>query len=874
MPDCSQRRRPRGRRAVSVSAAVFLFVVSPSVFADDNVVIIRDTWGIPHIFADTDSGAMFGAGYAAAEDRMYQMHRTRRAVQGRLAELIGDLRGGPFGSVVGQDRYFRHLQLYKYGERVVEKLDPDTRVLLRAYSDGVNRYVSKHKDDLLYLFDGETPEPWTPADSLGVWNRIGDFFNSTAASMNKSKRQHDFEDLVREFGLEKAIEMFLPKPIIDEDAAVVKESDVPQETIDAICEYSQRMGYGGCPPSPLIRRLGYGTLPSKKFSHAWVVGGKKSTTGKAVLHSDPQTSIAAPAIWHEFHIKGATFDARGVGIAGCPTFLIGFSGHFAWGLTALGADMSDLFELKMVGRNRYEYDGREYDMSVSQEVIKVKGGNDVPITIRDSILGPVVTAIAKDVQRGEEFISRAIPNFQTDTHTVTGVIGMIRAKSLKGFTAGLAGWLHPSANCVFGDDQGNIGYWMVAGIPLRSTKSPVGGLIAQDGSSSEFDWLDIIPAKIRPHVINPAEGSIWSANHLPVGSWYPLPTLLGTGGRGDTQRSWRLAQLLKGKRQITPQDMLAVHLDNVNASRREVVRAGYHTRDALRKQLSRSAFSVLNILESWFADGAHSDTGEPLYAAAHHIRLQFRRAQAPELVEIYGGGDNGLSFFLKTLKKRLDEDPQAEMSDGEIAFIDQALAAGWDTAIRNYGSDPNQWKARFAAGPGTYRVPYFNTLEGFGSQDPRQDTSWPGISTPDGGTILSQRGQSYSQWVDLSAVDTSKAVLPLGMAENPAAKHFSDQAQDWLNVSLRAAPLARDIIEKMAESRTMHTYRPRADLDCDGSVDLRDVEPFIVALIDPEGYINARPNCDIKVGDINGDGSVDLQDVEPFIACVLNGGCR
>ena len=65
-------------------------------------------------------------------------------------------------------------------------------------------------------------------------------------------------------------------------------------------------------------------------------------------------------------------------------------------------------------------------MSVSQEVIKVKDGQDVPVTIRDSILGPVVTPIAKDVQRGEEFVSRAMPNIETDTHTITGVLGMIR----------------------------------------------------------------------------------------------------------------------------------------------------------------------------------------------------------------------------------------------------------------------------------------------------------------------------------------------------------------------------------------------------------------------------------------------------------------
>ena len=50
-----------------------------------SIELMRDTWGVPHIFSDTDAGAMYGLGYAVAEDRAFQMYYNLRIIQGRLA---------------------------------------------------------------------------------------------------------------------------------------------------------------------------------------------------------------------------------------------------------------------------------------------------------------------------------------------------------------------------------------------------------------------------------------------------------------------------------------------------------------------------------------------------------------------------------------------------------------------------------------------------------------------------------------------------------------------------------------------------------------------------------------------------------------------
>ncbi|MGE0481083.1 MAG: penicillin acylase family protein [Phycisphaerae bacterium] len=563
---------PRLIRAAACACVLLVASVAVRAVAG-NITIIRDTWGIPHVFSNSDEGAMFGAGYATAEDRLFQMHRNRRAVQGRLAELVGNMPGGSFGSTVQQDVYFRHHQLYKYSQRAAANLDVGTQRLLNAYCDGVNHYITTHAGQLHYLFAGQTPEPWTPADCVAVWNRMADYFGAGSSAFGKSRQQHEFERLVAQFGLEAAIEMFVGTPVVDESAAVVLPADLPQTTVDAMYQYAIDHGFGNGTPLQGPPNT-FSGAESAKFSHAWVVAGARSTTGAALLHSDPQTAVASPSLFYELHVRGQTFDARGIGTAGCPGFLIGFNRRIAWGLTALGADMADLFELQSTGPNQYSYDGAPYMMDVSNEQILVRNGTPVPITVRDSIIGPVVTPLCQDVHTGEEFVLQTLPSHDAARHTVQGTIAMMRGETLATFIDALDGWRHPGANIVFGDDLGNIAYWTLAAIPVRSALAPVGPRIAQDGSASQYQWQETLPLHVRPHVINPARGAIWSGNHLPIGSWYPIPLALGTGGGGDTTRSWRLAERLAGSAVLSPADMLTVHRDDVNPARRVVLRAG------------------------------------------------------------------------------------------------------------------------------------------------------------------------------------------------------------------------------------------------------------------------------------------------------------
>lgn len=144
------------------------------------VELIRDKWGIPHAFSDTDAGAMYALGYAAAEERGFQMHYSLRIIQGRLAELVGDVRKlRRRETAVHNDRMMRTFGFYRAARRVAGGLDAGTGGLLEAYCKGVNDYFAAHRDELHPLFGklGLDPEPWTPADCIVSWWHLGQFLS-------------------------------------------------------------------------------------------------------------------------------------------------------------------------------------------------------------------------------------------------------------------------------------------------------------------------------------------------------------------------------------------------------------------------------------------------------------------------------------------------------------------------------------------------------------------------------------------------------------------------------------------------------------------------------------------------------------------------
>ena len=297
-------------------------------------------------------------------------------------------------------------------------------------------------------------------------------------------------------------------------------------------------------------------------------------------------------------------------------------------------------------------------------------------------------------------------------------------------------------------------------------------------------------------MINPSRGYVFSANHLPIGSFYPIPLGISTGGAGHNIRSWRLSELLERRERFTPEEVLAVHYDSVNPVRRDVVAIAYSLREKGAHELSTDAAAALDYLEGWLEEGASASITEAGGALTSLINLSFRQNNT-DLALRFGGGATGLVNFVRSARSRLEEGLEPE----EMAYIDQLLAAAWRGAGNRYGKDPTTWPLEAQMQLSQQQLGYFEGLHGFASPDQSRALSFPALSITDGNTIHSQRTQAYTQFVPLDRVDQSQSILPVGNSEDPESPFHTSTLELWSTGQLHPAPLSRSEVEKYMTSR-------------------------------------------------------------------------
>ncbi|MGC9329822.1 MAG: penicillin acylase family protein, partial [Candidatus Hinthialibacter sp.] len=218
------------------------FAIDGADSSRGKIELLRDPWGVPHIFSDTDEGAFYGLGYACAQDRAFQMYYSLRIIQGRVSELLGDRPLSRRGdrTTLWSDKKVRTEGFYRSSQRVISTLDAETVALLQAYSDGVNDYIQNHPDHLLNLFKRYDlkPEPWTPADCIASWRHLGKFF--AAEGLNEAMVYHRIKDgepaqrggRITPQMAARARQAQQAKP--DDEAAVIHRDDVSDEWVEKL----------------------------------------------------------------------------------------------------------------------------------------------------------------------------------------------------------------------------------------------------------------------------------------------------------------------------------------------------------------------------------------------------------------------------------------------------------------------------------------------------------------------------------------------------------------------------------------------------------------------------------------------------------------
>ena len=302
------------------------------------VEVVRDEWGIAHIYAQNKRDLFFAQGYVQAQDRLWQMDMWRRINEGRLSEILGP-------EAFRHDRLARLVTYRGSWEEEFTRYHPEGQMIFEAFADGVNAYIEEVGDNLPveYKLTGLRPLPWTPRASTGrvatalpIGGGRGDLrlAQDIAAQGLEAVNQEEAEDVAN------WIDLKIPNgldPSIITDAAIDAldgfDDDYPKPPL--LPEYRDWPG--------AVASLNQGSQTSSPGSNNWVVSGDLTATGQVLLANDPHRGVENPSLRYIVHLNAPGYSVIGATEPAIPGVAIGHNGRVGWGLTIVGTDQSDVF---------------------------------------------------------------------------------------------------------------------------------------------------------------------------------------------------------------------------------------------------------------------------------------------------------------------------------------------------------------------------------------------------------------------------------------------------------------------------------------------------------------------------------------------------
>lgn len=502
----------------------------------DNVEVLRDSYGVPHIYASIEPDLFFGLGYAMAQDRLWLMDYLRRKATGRLAELLGE-------GYLEQDLLYRTLDFTTVCTREEAALAPRWRDLLAGMAGGINLSIAN--DPLPIEFDilGYRPEPWTAADILiGLryqwWGLSGRLFQITTATL----LDRELGDRVDAFTKAERDDLYIVPDGLNAGAA----TGDPARVKDSL-------------------HLGDGPHGSNN----WVIGGKRTRTGKPLLANDPHYNYAhAHGNFYPCHLDGAGHSEAGFVFLGTPGMMTGRNDRIAWGFTNNGVTLRDLYATPADAR-----------VSSREVEIGVKGQAAAKRSVRTTVHGPIVDDVIPagarqgldlggslqeaKVGAGDGRLALRWIGFER-IDDVQSLVEMNTATDWRSFRAALSNWACSATNFIYGDVEDNVGYQLSARIPLRrvSTRG-----IRRAGDAGH-EWQGYIPFDGNPRLENPPDGIVATANQRPINPSYRWPIY---GAYAGGTRQARILEVLRAKSDHDSDDFRRMQFDTTMIMARESV---------------------------------------------------------------------------------------------------------------------------------------------------------------------------------------------------------------------------------------------------------------------------------------------------------------
>lgn len=747
--------------------------------------VTRDSRGVLYITAETATDASFALGFAHAQDRLWQMEMTRRIGTGRLAEVVGE-------AGLAADRMIRTLGLPRLAEANLERLSPEARAHVEAYSAGVNAYLDTRSGALPpeFVLLGHRPEPWRPADSL-LWGRLmslqlaGNWFGEIlrARMLKAGLTPAELDTLWAEGTSRRA-------GVLPADTAAALDA-VGAARLDALA--------AGLPDE----------LAPRLASNLWALPGWRTPTGRPVLAGDPHLGLSDPNVWTLARIDAPGYRRVGAFVAGVPFLVLGHNGRVAWTMTTTHSDTQDLFVEKLAPGDPGRYltpDGSAAFASRTEMV--TAGDRRVALVVRSTRHGPVVSDAmesAGDAAPEGAVLALASPVLREDDTTAEALFRMGSAGSADEFVTALRGFQAPQQNVAFADAEGRIGMISAGLVPIRAGGD---GFLPAEGWSGRHDWLGWVPFDELPRSSGQG-GDIVNANERV----WPDSRDASFGREGDAPfRANRIRQRLKSA-DGSLDSMARIQLDTVSGFARAVVPhllrlTGGHAPDA-------AARKAIGLLRGWDGDMA-AERPEPVvfagWIATLHERLfadelgpllpGYRRIRHETLGRILTGvGGSG-----PVAESRWCDDRRTSGIESCEDIVSGALSEALADLTRKLGPDIAAWRwgdahqavfehrvwghvplvgdlleRRAATGGGDYTI---------------NRGSW---TVGDDPAFRHGHGASLRVIYDLADLDRSRFVAALGPSGNPFSPFYDSWQDDWARGSSFTIPGEPDLVRSRLE---------------------------------------------------------------------------
>ena len=731
------------------------------------VTILRDTYGVPHIFATTNHDLFFALGYVHAQDRMWQMDIQYRLAAGRLSEVLGPDR-------VDSDTFMRTIGLERTSRAYLASLPPTDPGLevLEAYADGVNAWIAgtpASRLPLEYRLLGYAPERWDPLHSLTMGGLVA--YGLSA----------DFTDI--ELGL-----------LVDHLGAAVVDELFPANATYPVPIVPATRGGGGNVVDPEAARdvLAKAALVEPFLSgiregigsNNWVVAANRSATGRPMLAGDPHLGFQLPAIWYEAQLTGGDYDVYGVTFPGIPGVFIGFNRYIAWSETNTGADVTDFYRefTSPAHPGAYLFKGQWLPFTVVNETIGVRGEAPRVVPVKISVHGPLVT------EHGEDLAMK-----WTGNRSVTGIdaaLAFMKATNWTDFRDALRLWHNPAQNFAFASWGGSAAASTIAirsngDYPIRNNTL---GRVPLNGTG-DFEWTGFVPFDEEPEAVNPSQGFLSSTNQVPA---VPPATTHYLGWLWDPgYRSRRINGLLRDAiatdGNVSFQDMQDFQNDVLDTAARAFVPYLLNaTSTACTMPTAGDFCPARHELASW----DYRMTTDSVAATVWHefIYWYLNDTFGDEWVAANASGL--LTPFPDVLENLTRNAPSSHWFDNVRTpaverrddILVRALVDAVATLDHLHGPLGHAWEW------GNVHSREFPHLTGlaalsrgpYGSPGDEVTLDRGGGSSASTGDVVSKAGPSWRMVVDVGRPQASVAVFPGGESGNPLSVHYDDQLALWL----------------------------------------------------------------------------------------------